>query len=356
MVVLLEILCGYFLGKQSTWAFFDPKFIMGLFGWGFIWAMYLCSNVEDRYKVVAEFTLTAILVFGMDLVVLSMLQTMGAAGFFGLLTMVGFNVYFTTILFPKSKPRKGTDEGTIKAKNIYENLLCDMWQVWTIFIGQCVLLVFLVYSCYYNFEEKQDDPTYSFWLAAYISVQMSGFFKRGDDSQVGRTWDVEKWRGIESANESVEYFQPTKKEGGVQLGEWVRMTPDEMWWRGRMGFLVNTCFRDVVMFITPILCMQSSDAVDFVQNCFALSYITTLDDISDAVEIKWRNRQQGLRTNDVLDPKLHAIVAVKRMLGRKLLGEDDSTQDDSPAASFRQPLVPRPGSEPAPVASRFEAQ
>merc|ERR1712204_3926 len=47
------------------------------------------------------------------------------------------------------------------------------------------------------------------------------------------------------------------------------------------GLHLNTIYRDLIAFLTPIVLMQSDDAMDFVQNCFAVSYIPQLDDLSE---------------------------------------------------------------------------
>jgi len=297
LVGLLEIVCAWVFGPSSDpWLWSDDKFWIGLLMWGGVWFRYHTEPAGTRYEVVAQYHLTAILAFGVNLLVLSMVQSMGASGIFGFVLICGSNVQLTRVLFPH---RRLAEKDAFRATNMYENLEAPMPQVTVLFVGQSILTLFLLYSAYYRYDQSgTSKSTYTFWLAAYISVQMSGFFKRGGDSLVGRPFDLEQWRALRDRNASVEY-----RTGS---GDWFTKPRAEMVRRGRMGFCVNTFFREIIMFITPLLCMQSEDAVDFVQNCFALSYITTLDDMGEPKEFKIREREAAPADAGDLEARLVA--------------------------------------------------
>jgi len=84
-------------------------------------------------------------------------------------------------------------------------------------------------------------------------------------------------------NKKVEYQKTTDS--------WVQIDRLSLEIRAVLGFVVNTVYRDLIAFLTPIVLMQSNNAMDFVQNCFAVSYITTLDDLSESRILTYRRRR-----------------------------------------------------------------
>jgi len=225
-----------------------------------------------RHEAVSKYWTTALMALGLDLAALSLLQQFLTRGFLGVLIMVMFNVHYTIVLFHSAdlaEPDAG-EERTITVYSLYEDVLSDLTQLIVVFIAQTVLFFYLLYASFVNYKDSS-DVTYGFFITAYL-VQMSGMFKRGADSVLGPTWKLERFRGMTHINRNVEY---QKGQDWVSVGQW------KMELRKVMGFTVNTVYRDLIAFLTPIVLMQSDDAMDFVQNCFAVSYITTLDDLSE---------------------------------------------------------------------------
>jgi len=263
----------------------DVKLWIGIIMWGAIWAYWLRHIGEEsaiRHLAVSKYWTTAVMVLGLDLAALSFLQQLKTLGFLGVFTMVMINTHCTRILFHAKdleKPPAG-EEKTIPAESLYEDVLSSFMQLIIVYITQTCLFLYLFYASFVQYT-NDGDVCYGFWVTAYL-VQMSGMFKRGKDSQLGATWHIERFRGMTHINQSVEY----KKDG-----KWVSISQWQMYCRRFMGFTVNTVYRDLIAFLTPIVLMQSDDAMDFVQNCFAVSYITQLDDISDAKELVCRLRE-----------------------------------------------------------------
>merc|ERR1712204_75671 len=113
--------------------------------------------------------------------------------------------------------------------------------------------------------------THTFFVTAYL-VHMSGMFKHCADRQLGPTWSVRRFRGMTHINRNVEY---QKGQDWVSVGQW------QVELRKVMGFTVETIYRYLIAFLTPLVLMQSADAMDLVQNCFVVSYIAQLDDLSE---------------------------------------------------------------------------
>jgi len=242
---------------------------------GAIWKYWLYHIEEEaalRHLAVSKYWTTALMALGLDLAALSLLQQFVTRGFLGVLIMVMFNVHYTQVLFHSAdlaEPAVG-EERTITVNSLYEDVLSDFTQLIVVFIAQTVLFLFVFYASFVNYKDSS-GVTYTFFVTAYL-VQMSGMFKRGADSQLGPTWNIQRFRGMTHINRNVEY---QKGQDWVSVGQW------QMELRKVMGFTVNTIYRDLIAFLTPIVLMQSEDAMDFVQNCFAVSYITQLDDLSE---------------------------------------------------------------------------
>jgi len=265
---------------QYFWS--DAKLWLGLVMWAGIWLYWLSHREsEARYIAVGRYWTTALMVFGLNLATLSLLQTLRSVGFFGLLLLVTFNVRYTQVLFDAKgfdAPASG-DTKTVNASNLYEDVLSDFLQITILFIAQSVLVCFVIYSSFVKFKHAH-EVNYTFWITAYL-VQMSGIFKRSKDSQLGPTWNIEHFRGLCNVNGHMEYQDKTK---------WVSIDQWKMKVRKKMGFLVHTCYRDLIAFLTPVVLMQSQGAMDFVQNCFAIGYITCLDIIRDGKVLVTRRK------------------------------------------------------------------
>lgn len=281
LVEELEKVLEFILMPSDGYWWQDSKLWFGVMIWGFIWGMWLSAEFEKRYEVVGMYWTTALMALGLNLAALSLLQTLGSFGFLGVLLMTGSNVRFTKKLFPGKAfqaPTPGS-ENVLTATNMYENVSGDFLQICVIFAGQTMLFGFVVYCSFVKYDGSE-DATYGFWVIAYVAVQMSGFFKRGKDSQLGQPWNLEQFQGLIHINPQVEYLGKS----------WDVIPCWQIALRHRMGFLVHTLYRDIIAFVTPILLMQSDSAMEFVQNCFALSYITRLDCLGDPKEIRIRNR------------------------------------------------------------------
>jgi len=276
----LEKELAVILAPTTNIPLLDVKFFVGIALWAGIWAYWLQHIRMDaaaRRLAVSIYWTTALMVLGLDLAALSLLQQIQTQGFLGVFFMVMCNVLFTRFLF------HGKDlepPSPIEVHSLYEDVTSDFVQLVVVFTAQSCLFLYLFYASFVQYTDA-NDITYHFWVTAYL-VQMSGMFKRGKDSQLGPTWNIERFSGMTHMNENVEY----------QAGEeWHSVAQWKMQVRRVMGFTVNTLYRDLIAFLVPIVLMQSDDAMDFVQNCFAVSYITQLDDMGDGKELVYRLRQ-----------------------------------------------------------------
>jgi len=225
-----------------------------------------------NHLAVSKYWTKALMVLGLGLAALSLLQQWQTRGFLGVFIMVIANVTFTHVLFQgrELQQPRGDEHRTIEVHSLYEVVTSDFMQLVVVFTTQSCLLLYLFYASFVQYTDANDVICH-FWVTAYL-VQMSAMFNRGKDSVLGPTWNLERFASLVHMNRNVEY-----QEGG----DWRSIPQWQMQVRRVMGYTVNTLYRDLVAFLTPIVLMQSDDEMDFVQNCFAVSYITQLDDIGD---------------------------------------------------------------------------
>jgi len=264
----------------------DLKLLLGAMLWGCTWCFWFFGGPwAERHPRVGIYGSKVCATLGQNLVVLSFLQTMPIQGFIVLIVMCIGNIISVLILFHDKGFQAPVGDGVInfEVSNLYEDLATPFLQVLILFVGQVSLFILVVYHTFVNLKSL-DNLNYGFWVISFVAVQMSGFFGRGSDSQIGKTWDLERFQELVNINSLVEYKAPKAAWHTIPM------------WRMRLrqftGFTVNTFIRDVIAYLTPILLIQSDNAMDLVQNCFAVAYITTLDDMENPREILVRLRDR----------------------------------------------------------------
>lgn len=143
-------------------------------------------------------------------------------------------------------------------------------------IGQCLLAKFLANSAIET--EQSMEPSYLYWLTAFMGVQVTAIFGRGTDSQVGSPFRGSLWSFLIS-NASQLCLQKDGEADSFRPGA------AKVYLRGLMSFVTNGIVRDSVAYITPILLMGSSSDLEFVQNALAVLFIPTLDDKTGAPDL-----------------------------------------------------------------------
>jgi len=303
----LESYLAWLLGPPP-WPVFliDLKFWVGVACWLGVWG-YWHMHPNQKYELVKSFPLKGLMVMGANLVILAMLQSVGAWGLLGLLLINYTNFKLTGLLFGHKgvlEVPQDNQEVPFKGDSMYEDFEAPLSQIVTIFVGQGLLFCFVVYA---GFIKYKGIVNYGYWIVGYVAVQMSGFINRGADSQLGKTWSIERFRSLVEMNSEVAFKLNDK---------WVSKDNAEMILRHRMGLIVNTFFRDVITFLTPLLLMQSKDAMDFVQNAFAVSYISKLDDMNSEKEFLIRRRDDPTIPEVAHEETLARLVPI---LSRPLL-------------------------------------
>lgn len=279
--------------------FLDLKFYFGFIMWALAWWTWLLWPFGCRHKAVQALSLKVAMAMGFNLTALSSVQCDNALGFYWPFMMNVANSALVLIRFPSSiLPDKDEIEingATCKcrkytARCVYEDLTYPWPQMCLIFVSQVLLTAVVVVQSYAKYVPDSVNP--GFWFMGCVCVQLAKFLGRGADSEVGLTWPLERFRGLIAINDSAKYQH---KEQDPEP-DWTEHETWELHVRFWMGFLVNALLRDIVIFITPLIFMQSEDGMDFVQNVFALAFIPVMDDLGDGKDV-WIHRRLHQTSN-----------------------------------------------------------
>jgi hypothetical protein len=238
------------------------------------------------------------MVAGMDLICLFVMQHSGQ-GILIIMALILFQNVLSTVIWWKSVDV--IKQGKFTAISLYMDVECPTLQIIFLFIGQVALFVFFLSTLFktendlfYEITKPDKVPSYTFWLVSYIAVQMSAIYNRGADSQLGDIWPTSFWQSLLANNESLEFAAPKFGHGG--FGDPFEVSTCSLAVRQVMGWTTKSVMRDGVAFVVPLFLMQSDEPMDFVLNCLAVAFITTIDQIS--------NKDIQVTSKDMSEPLL----------------------------------------------------
>jgi len=181
----------------------------------------------------------------------------------------------------------GHDEDQDEATNKYEDLTISIRKVVPVFLVQFGLLSFYIEDLNSPDSDTKDitKVKFTYWIIAVL------FSLYGGDEQLGAEFSTDYWskvlgfaKGevleIGDNQQAMEDFQRV----GNQKVVWLNFMPVKLkfeWWiRFIMDLIINKGCRMLIMYTFPImLCVE--DPMDFVKDCTAVLFISTLDDIPD---------------------------------------------------------------------------
>jgi len=259
-------------------AYYDWKLWVGLACWVSTWkAVMKQRGGEDGFGEKFIFT------FGLNLIMLFLLQQYEGIGVFFagcvILMQSMLGLYLTLVCSSRlynSRSMAIKHECAFKASSLYQDVQRSLFQTIVVFAGQ----LFMAY-CYGSYLFNNLDPhkfSYTFWLMAFIGLQMAAFFNRGADSLLGECWDYPQWWAISDQAPDVEfwYLHPkTGKRVGPFTKPWLIMHL-----RGMMGFIMDSVVRDFIAFTVPVLLMHFQSPLDFVVYSVGVNFITRMDDMT----------------------------------------------------------------------------
>jgi hypothetical protein len=296
----------FVLGPYAASWYSDWKLWVGGSVWASMWAKWLIYGYDHGFHTKACF------VFACNLWCLAIVQHDREYGLILVITICLGNALMSMPMFKTSSDI--VKDGGFRAKNVYASLEKDQLQVSFIFTGQVLLIVFVLYSMYEKLQITGEDAesegrgrdlrghgfsrghgditltgesnmTYVFWMSAYVAVQMTSVYNRGRDSALGSVFSSGIWENIYAVCDDV-YFQPKKfdAEYSTSLHKFkdpIRLARHTIVMRAFMDFVINGIAREVIAMLLPLLLMTSYEPLDFVMDSLAVTYISTLDDMTE---------------------------------------------------------------------------
>eukprot|EP00435_Cladocopium_sp_Y103_P069634 s456_g33.t1 len=294
-----KALCNAIFAPPSLVWYEDWKLWVGVVGYCSIWTKWLCRGLDWTFES------KAVQCFSLDLINLHLLQYTSR----GILMICGLLLLQSAAsIYAVYSPHDLLKQGSFTSYSTYTRLGGSLVQACWIFMGQLLFAWFYVYSLYSSYSDI-GNAEYLFWFAGFVSVQMTMFFARGGDSQLGHTWNVNQAIYVFSNVYRLSFLiDGDDEEYSFVVGKWAWLL------RSFFGFVVNLVLRDFVGYSVPILLMNFHNPIDCVIYSVAVNFIVTLDDTptqlykvrerQHAGYSDYRLREKAKELQEQLNPKL----------------------------------------------------
>jgi len=286
ILIICEEWADRLLGSRSQQSWYsDWKIYIGTIIFCTVWSKWIFVGNQGRYHT------KALHVFGFNLIILHLLQYNPKHGF----TLMLLLIISQNLLAVVSGYREKVNMMKVfVADTIYSAPSESFLQVCLVFLGQLMFTGFYFYALWKGFKEMRTagKSNYFFWFAAYIAVQLTLYFNRGKDSELGHVMDVRGcvyiWK-----NRRQLLFSYVERKG--KPSEPFRLSA--FYWTACciMNFMVNMIIRDVIAFTVPVLLMSFHDPLNCIVYSIGFHFIATMDDCSDITYfLTWQEENKGL--------------------------------------------------------------
>lgn len=269
-------------GKYADYWYQDWKLWVGGAIWFAVWGKWLKFGYEEHFWVQAIFA------FGINIVILHHLQyavtvKMGMAHVCALLTaQASFQSYMwskseLTSVAATSKRQsvlsEAVTQGEFQCETMYLDFALPVDQVCVLFAAQCCISWFYMTYILANFNIE--TVNYTFWVVAYLAMQMTMIFCRGGDSALGKAFPSHDVYNLwMDANNIMFHSKDSDKEP-------FRVSRANIFLRGVTGFFCNSVLREILAYTIPLMLMSFTEPMDFVVYCVGVNFICTIDDTKD---------------------------------------------------------------------------
>lgn len=255
-------------GKVFEDFWMDWKLWVGLVSWLSVWAKWLIFGYDD------PFWQRAVFAFGINILILHHLQYASSikAGIYAVCAVLTCQALFQSWVWSKAED-SGEEFVEFDADTLYLDLALPVEQISVLFISQVSIWWFFMTSILGNFDFNHVN--YVFWLVAFLSMQMTMIFNRGDDSVLGAVFPIHQvLKMVKCANECE--FKLKDEESAKPF----TLSKANMSMRGITGYFCNTILREIMAYTIPLMLMGFSEPMDFVVYCVGVNFICTLDDMT----------------------------------------------------------------------------
>lgn len=260
-------------GKYSDVWWEDWKLWVGAVLWFGVWATWIICGYREVYYEQSVF------VFAINLMILHHLQYTSDSrmGVYHVIAALGLqNLFSNTIWFKPHEAKEGETEEPFECDTLYLDIGLGFEQILVLFIAQVCIWWFYMTSIINQFRvERLDSVSYAFWLVAYLSMQITMIFNRGEDSVLGNPFPVnDVYRLVRHAG--VGTFRLMGEEDAVPF----KISRIDTIARGVMGYWCNSILREIMSYTIPLMLMDFTEPMDFVVYCVGVNFICTLDDMT----------------------------------------------------------------------------
>jgi len=264
---------------ENQWT--DWKLWIGLAIWCASWVKWMVYGYDEIYWQRSLF------VFGINIMILHILQFAPTipAGIMLICAILGAQSLFQSYLLFQSQQSNEpvTDVVTPSEEFVCDTLYMDIMlpfeQICVLFVAQIGVWWFYMTSILGNFNFEHVN--YLYWAWAFIAIQITMIFNRGDDSALGNAFPVHDVYRLAIKTDKVTF----ELEGCDHLtsrknGQFI-VSKAGIISRGLMGYLTNCILREIMAYTIPLMLMGFSEPMDFVVYCVGVNFICTLDDMSE---------------------------------------------------------------------------
>jgi len=156
---------------------------------------------------------------------------------------------------------------------VYQDLIRPFRSTLALFIMQAGL--FSLYLAHMNMHDDEDEPVAFYWLLAIMIQLYAG------EVQLGAPYFAGWWSKLEQSLQAPSRHSTTHRKVLYVLPMSFRME-----WKCRqfMDWFVNSVIRESLRYTFPIL-VCTEEPLDFVKDCMAIFFLTTLDDLTEDFQL-----------------------------------------------------------------------
>jgi hypothetical protein len=263
--------------KSSDLFYMDWKLWVGLALWTTVWILWLKNGYDETNEVYYHRCLS---VFGINILILHILEYSSTikSGMLLVCLLLGAQNLFQNYL---SFQYKNQDYDTPRSEvfdcdTLYLDISLPFEQILILFVAQVGVWWFYMTSILGNFNFEHVN--YLYWVWAYLTMQITMIFNRGEDSVLGNAFPVHEVYRLALKADSIAFSPPDSED---DKGARFMITKANLILRGLMGFLCNSILREIMSYTIPLMLMGFSEPMDFVVYCVGVNFICTLDDMSE---------------------------------------------------------------------------
>jgi len=270
-------------GKYTETWYLDWKLSVGLTFWLSMWGKWLVSGFDEIYWQFALFA------FGVNVMILHILQyassiMLGLIVVCSLLTTQALLQSYLTHLrdFSLEEASSAVSEDSddleeFDCDTLYLDIGLPIEQILILFTGQVGVWWFYMTSILHSIDFA--NVNYLFWAWAYLVMQMTMIFCRGNDSALGNAFPVHDVHRMCKNADKVKFRLHVEEGAGKSPS--FQISRQNILLRGVMGFFCNCILREIMAYTIPLMLMGFSEPMDFVVYCVGVNFICTLDDMSE---------------------------------------------------------------------------